>query len=217
MEARTRGSLRHDALAVVAKQAYYDGPSMPPQLARGYWRRMAGARVVLDAGCGAGDFGRFRPSDDIDVHGIDHDAIAVERASRYERARQCDVDSEPLPYADATFDAVLAKDIFEHVQNPGGLAREVARVTRPGGVVVASMVMARPHRVWADYTHLRGFTRESARLLLEDAGFHIDEIWRMGPVPLSTRLRLLDAVPALLRVPPLDALWGASWEIEARR
>lgn len=212
MEARARGGL-----SVIAKQAYYDGPSMPAQLARGYWRRMPGARAVLDVGCGAGDFGRWRPSDAVEVHGVDHDAIAVERASRWERARQSDLDAQPLPYADMTFDGVLAKDIFEHVADPGRLAREIYRVTRPGGVVVASMVMARPHRVWADYTHLRGFTRASARLLLEDAGFRVEEIWRMGPVPLSTRLGLLDAVPSLLRVPPLDALWGASWEVQARR
>ena len=57
MEARTSGRLR-----VVGKQAYYDGPGMPPQLARGYWRRMGDARVVLDVGCGAGEFGRLRPS-----------------------------------------------------------------------------------------------------------------------------------------------------------
>ncbi len=212
MEARTSGRLR-----VVGKQAYYDGPGMPPQLARGYWRRMGDARVVLDVGCGAGEFGRLRPSPDIEVHGVDNDAIAVARASRYERAQVSDLDAQPLPFADAMFDAVLAKDIFEHVADPGGLAREIYRVARPGAVVLASMVMAKPHRVWADYTHRRGFTAASARLVLEDAGFVVDEVWRMGPVPMSTRLGLLDAVPSLLRIPPLDALWGASWEVQARR
>ena len=215
MEARTRGRLRAAAQAV-AKQAYYDGPSMPPQLARGYWRRLGAQQRVLDLGCGAGDFGRFAPEGTV-VHGVDCDAIAVERASRFERALQVDLDAQPLPYDDGTFDAALAKDIFEHVQDPGMLARELYRAMRPGGVVVASVVMARPRRVWADYTHLRGFTRDSARLLLADAGFEVEAIWRMGPVPLSRRLGLIDAVPALLRVPLFDALWGASWEVQARR
>ena len=91
------------------------------------------------------------------------------------------------------------------------------RVTRRGGVIVASVVMARPQRVWADYTHLRGFTRESARLLLEDAGFAVEAIWRMGGVPLSDRLGFMDLVPHLLRVPLFDALWGSSWELRARK
>ena len=37
----------------------------------------------------------------------------------------------------------------------------------------------------------------------------------MGGVPLSDRLGFTDAVPQLLRVPVLDALWGSSWELRA--
>jgi SAM-dependent methyltransferase len=151
------------------------------------------------------------------VYGVDADPAAVERASRFERAICVDLDASPLPHGDMSFDAVLAKDIFEHVREPGDLAREIYRVLRPAGLLIASLVMARPHRVWADYTHRRGFTQRSARLLLEDAGFRVDAVWRMGPVPLSSRLNLIDRVPDLLRIPPLDALWGASWELRARK
>jgi SAM-dependent methyltransferase len=212
MEARSL-----DGARMIAKQAYYETGGMPRALALRYWREFEGARSVLDVGCGRGEFGQHCPYPDVDVHGVDADARAVELASRYERALLVDVDDAPLPYEDGCFDAVLAKDIFEHVKEPGELAREIYRVTKPAGVIVASMVMARPRRVWADYTHRRGFTRESARLLLEDAGFRVEAIWRMGPVPLSARLNFIDGVPALLRVPPLDALWGASWELRARR
>jgi 2-polyprenyl-3-methyl-5-hydroxy-6-metoxy-1,4-benzoquinol methylase len=190
---------------------------MPRGLAMRYWREFEGARNVLDVGCGSGEFARCRPWSGIDVHGIDVDGRAVELASRHERAIRVDLDAEALPYEDATFDAVLAKDVFEHVMDPGELAREIYRVTRPAGVMVASVVMARPRRVWADYTHRRGFTRESARLLLEDAGFHVEATWRMGPVPLSSKLNFIDRVPDLLRVPVFDALWGASWELRARK
>jgi SAM-dependent methyltransferase len=199
------------------KQAYYKGCGLPRTLAARYYRELAGARRILDLGCGAGDFGRFRPSPEVEVFGVDADPLAVELASRYERAVQADLEREPLPFADATFDGVLAKDIFEHLREPGNAVREAFRVLRPGGVLVASVVMARPSRVWADYTHVRGFTREAARLLLEDAGFVVEAIWRMGPVPLSDRLRFTGAVPALLRFPPFDWLWGVSWELRARK
>lgn len=212
MEAASSGGL-----TLAGKQAYYRDADIRPGLAARYYRQFAGARTVLDVGCGTGDFGRLRPSPAIEVYGVDIDPLAIERACRYERASRVDVDVEPLPFADGTFDAVLAKDIFEHVKDPGRLAREIHRVTRPGGTVVASMVMARPRRVWADYTHLRGFTERSARLLLEDVGFDVEAIWRMGGVPLSSRLGLIDLVPHLLRVPIFDALWGSSWELRARR
>lgn len=204
-------------LRVVANDASYRGRGMPAALAARYYREFGDVRTVLDLGCGAGDFGRHRPSPAVEVHGVDADLHAVELASRWERALVVDLDAASLPYEDGTFDAVLAKDIFEHVGDPLRVAREAHRVLRPGGVIVASVVMAKPGRVWADYTHRRGFTRASARLLLEDAGFHVESSWRMGGVPLSARLGLIDYVPALLAVPIFDALWGSSWELRARR
>ncbi len=204
-------------LRLVEKRTYYRDAGMPASLARRYYRQFAGARTILDVGCGTGEFGRLRPSAGIVVNGVDIDAGAVEQATLHERAVRVDLDAMPLPYPNASFDAVLAKDIFEHVRDPGQLAREVYRVTKRGGVLVASVVMARPHRVWADYTHQRGFTRDAARMLLSDAGFRIEATWRMGGVPLSNRLGFADAVPQLLRVPLFDALWGSSWELRARK
>ena len=200
----------------VAKHTYYDH-SMPPALALRYWREFEGARTVLDVGCGTGEFGRNCPYPGVEVHGVDHDALAVEKASRWEHARIVHLDAAPLPYADATFDAVLAKDIFEHVDSPALLAQEIHRVLRPAGVLVASVVMAKPHRVWADYTHKRGFTRRAAVMLLQDTGLRVERVWKMGPVPLSARLGFIDKVPLLLEAPPFDALWGASWELRARK
>jgi SAM-dependent methyltransferase len=148
---------------------------------------------------------------------VDIDPGALQAASAHEQVVRVDLDREPLPYADGQFDAVLAKDIFEHLHDPLRLAREVHRVTRRGGVLLASVVMARPRRVWADYTHVRGFTARSAATLVKDAGFTVEGIWRMGGVPLTGRLGLLWLVPTLLRVPLLDQLWAASWEVKARR
>ncbi len=199
------------------KLAYYNGRGLVRTLAARYYREFAGARRILDLGCGAGDFGRFRPSPAIEVFGVDADPVAVELASRHERAMRVDLDREPLPFEHETFDGVLARDIFEHLREPWNAIREAYRVLRPGGVIVASVVMARPSRVWADYTHVRGFTREAARLLLEDAGFTVEAVWRMGPVPLSNRLRFVGAVPALLRFPLFDWLWASSWELRARK
>lgn len=196
---------------------HHDAPHMPDALARRYWRLLGDARTVLDLGCGAGDLGRTRPHPGIDVYGVDRDPVARERASLYERSFAVDLDREPLPFAEAMFDGVLAKDILEHVDDPLAVAREGHRVLRPGGVFVASLVMARPSRLWDDYTHRRGFTARSARRLLEDAGFVVEALWRMGGVPGSARLGFIDAVPTLLRVPVFDALWGASWELKAVR
>jgi SAM-dependent methyltransferase len=197
------------------KEAYYESRGMPPALAARYYRLLGRSRRVLDLGCGTGDFGRFRPSGEYEIHGVDLDVGAIEIAGAHEVARVHDLSSERLPYADGFFDGVLAKDILEHILEPGRVVREIRRILKPRGLVVASVVVAKPRRVWADYTHVRGFTRATARGLFEDNGFAVDSMWPMGGIPLTTRFDLVDRVPQLLRFPLLDALWTSSWELLA--
>jgi|WetSurMetagenome_2_1015567.scaffolds.fasta_scaffold16146_3 SAM-dependent methyltransferase len=41
-----------------------------------------------------------------------------------------------LPFADASFDGVVSSEVLEHLENPHHLAREYARILRPGGAFV---------------------------------------------------------------------------------
>ena len=47
---------------------------------------------------------------------------------------------ERLPFADASFDLAIAWDVVEHVQNPALLLAELARVVRPGGRVLLTVI-----------------------------------------------------------------------------
>lgn len=199
------------------KLAYYKGREFPRELALHYFRQFGPCGSILDVGCGTGDLGRYRPSADVAVHGVDIDPRAVDVARAYEEAVCVDLEASPLPYDNEAFDAVLARDVLEHLQDPARLVREIFRVLRPQGVLVASVVMAKPRRVWDDYTHVRGFTKGSARLLLNDAGFVVEAVWPMGGMPLSNRLRYMHLVPLILRAPGLSHLWASSWELRARR
>jgi glycosyltransferase involved in cell wall biosynthesis len=48
------------------------------------------------------------------------------------------VRGDRLPFPDASFDRVAVVDMLEHVPDEGAFAAELARVTRPGGLVVVN-------------------------------------------------------------------------------
>jgi SAM-dependent methyltransferase len=52
-------------------------------------------------------------------------------------------DAQALPFADNSFDIVIANQMLYHVPDPSRAVRELARVLRPGGVVMASTVGSR--------------------------------------------------------------------------
>lgn len=63
----------------------------------------------------------------------------------------------PLPFEDARFDEVLAKDVLEHVELEPTM-RELHRILKPGG----QLRIITPHftaaAVWVDPTHRTGFS-----------------------------------------------------------
>ncbi len=99
---------------------------------------------------------------------------------------------QPLPFPDASFEAIIIKDVLEHVGDPAGLVREARRLLRPGGRVFASSPDAQ-RWVWDDYTHRRPFTRKSFRLLFSDQGLQVRELGYESVFPgvgiLSARTR----------------------------
>jgi len=99
----------------------------------------AGSRV-LDVASGSGNAAIAAARLGADVVGIDYVDSLLERARERAAAERLDVDFRPgdaedLPFPDASFDAVLS--VFGSMFAPDHLqtAREIERVTRPGGTV----------------------------------------------------------------------------------
>ena len=96
---------------------------------------LAGARRVLDVGCGEGQVARLAVAGGAEVVvGLDPTwnqlVVAAERAGgpRYLRGG-----ADRLPFADASFDVVVACLVFEHIEAMDTAIAEVARVLAPGG------------------------------------------------------------------------------------
>jgi SAM-dependent methyltransferase len=130
---------------------------------------------VLDLGCRSGALTRHFLEGN-SVVGLDVDPAALEKAAALGiEPVQANVE-EPLPFEDATFDVVVAGELFEHLQFPDALVAEIRRVLRPGGVLAGSVPNAfrvqsrlrflRGRPPEDDPTHLRMFSPTALRELL---------------------------------------------------
>ena len=99
----------------------------------------AGQRV-LDVGCGSGVLteelaGRVGAEQ---VSGVDPSPLLAACAERVPGADLKEGKAEALPWPDDSFDAAIAQLVIHFMDDPAAGVTEMARVTRPGGVVAAS-------------------------------------------------------------------------------
>jgi ubiquinone/menaquinone biosynthesis C-methylase UbiE len=98
-------------------------------------------RGTLDLGCGEGRFARALAADGHAVTGVDVSAELVALARANDPVGEYLVaDAEALPFADATFDLVVAFNVLSCVGDLGQAADEAERVLSSGGRLCASVV-----------------------------------------------------------------------------
>ncbi len=95
---------------------------------------LAGARRVLDVGCGDGQVSRLVSTGGCPlVVGVDPTWNQIRVAAQRGGAAFARAGAASLPFAAASFDAVVACLVFEHIREVDAAIAEVARVLQPGG------------------------------------------------------------------------------------
>src|SRR5579862_4481388 len=128
---------------------------------------LAGARRVLDVGCGEGQLCRLAAASGAQAVGVDPTvaqlAVARERSGGGEYVRAV---AGHLPFTSGSFDAAVACLVFEHIQDTDQAIAEVARVLEPGGRFLFFLnhpLLQTPGSGWID-----------DHILME-------QYWRIGP------------------------------------
>lgn len=143
---------------------------------------------VLDVGCGTGIY--------VDVLArAGHDAVGLDRSgaliafAREHRAGRFEVgNAEALPYADGTFDTVMALDLLEHVDDHAVLG-ELVRVARERVIAIVPLPTPEPlaatgllYKHHEDPTHLRYYEPEDLEALVRAAGWQVEALEAIAKV-----------------------------------
>jgi ubiquinone/menaquinone biosynthesis C-methylase UbiE len=153
-------------------------------------RAEAGQRVI-DIGCGIGGPARYLAAEcGVRVTGIDLTPEFIEAAAELAKmsgtADVCDFrvgDALNLPFEDAAFDAGYTQNVSMSVPDKARFFAEAARVLKPGARFVAGeialgpagdVIYPVPWAMTAEISHLT--TPDETRVLLQDAGFQVEEV-----------------------------------------
>jgi len=166
-----------------------------------------GHHSVLDVGCGNGANMCLLAQRGHRVVGITlSEAEAHLVASQGFECHVADIAEAEPPFPAQSFDALLFSHVLEHLAWPETVLRRYGRVLRPGGGVYVALPNVL-HIVlrWQflrgrfrytemglmDRTHLRFFDFDSARKLVEQAGFEVVVHRGVGQCPMGPARKLL--------------------------
>jgi SAM-dependent methyltransferase len=152
-----------------------------------------GAHAVLEVGCSTGFFSRYLVKRGSHVVGVEINPVAAREArSICHQVIVGDVESGEVQerIEERRFDAVVLGDVLEHLKAPGALLARIheAWLKLDGRVVLSvpnsghwvfrrEVIKGRfPYRQYGlfDRTHLRFFTYDSLRALVEEKGYAVD-------------------------------------------
>jgi ubiquinone/menaquinone biosynthesis C-methylase UbiE len=150
---------------------------------------------LLDVGCGGGRhaFEAYRRGAHVVAFDMDHGELgpvagmcaamrAEDQVPAGAGSASVSGDATAMPFADSSFDRVIAAEVFEHILDDQRAMNEVARVLRPGGIAAVTVPSWLPERIcWSlsrEYHevpggHVRIYTRAELEAKLRRAGFGI--------------------------------------------
>jgi ubiquinone/menaquinone biosynthesis C-methylase UbiE len=126
---------------------------------------LSGKHRLLEIGCSTGELSRHMAKRGTTVTALDYSSVMLDKARRYDTQgiEFTRADAEHLPYANNSFDGVIAASLLNVVKNPSSVLAEMIRVCKTGGyisVLVPNIDMSRTQVDRLVYgLNLQGFSK----------------------------------------------------------
>jgi 2-polyprenyl-3-methyl-5-hydroxy-6-metoxy-1,4-benzoquinol methylase len=177
----------------------------------GFFQEKSGVPItgtVLDVGCATGALLEYLKERGWKTRGVEISGAQADYCRKRGLVTDgiSDVSSLPLEqnnFPDASFDAVLASHLVEHLNDPGAFAKEIFRIIKPGGrcYITTPNIAGFQSRLFgsrwrsAIFDHLYLFSKTTLTTLLEFNGFTAEKCvtWGglaagIGPGPVKALL-----------------------------
>ncbi len=165
--------------------AYFDNSIERGAFVREELKKIPAGRSILDAGAGSQQYRKNCAH--LKYFAQDFGQVTVDTQKGFAGLTEnygygpldytCDILS--IPVKDGTFDAVLCTEVFEHLPDPAGALKELARILKPGGTLILT-VPSNCLRHFDPYFFYTGFSDRWLEHWLQKTGFDIVRLYAEG-------------------------------------
>ncbi len=148
---------------------------------------------VLEIGCdlGATLLGIKNVFSNANVYGLELNESAVKIAQFFANARQCNIETDGIPFNDIKFDVIIFGDVLEHLRNPEDIIKMCKAHLNDDGCIVSSIPNVQHISVLLpliygrftytdtgllDKTHIHLFTLYEIQQMFSQAGYRIEHL-----------------------------------------
>lgn len=176
-----------DYVSVIYDEAHRPLTQYPQKLAQYLFEKygLQKGTKLLDIGCGRGEFLRGFIECGVEGYGVDQ-SRAAENYCPQAVLKTADLENQPIPYDDNSFDVVYSKSVIEHFHKPETLVAEMYRVLKPGGLAITLCPdWYYNYRIYfEDFTHRTPFMQSSLRDIQRMVGFEQIEVGLFRQLPI---------------------------------
>lgn len=191
---------------------------------------------VLELGCGLGaSMAKVKYDYPNSVqYGVDICSEVIDIASSFMDTYEADVENFDWPWENAFFDYVIMGDILEHLRYPDRVLEKVNELLKPNGVIVVSMPNVMHYSVMVpllteskfhyedagilDTTHLKMYTKNEIEILINNAGFIIEEgQYTMFSTPNDEEMKVINTLTELMKKKDQEQFLAYQYIYKARK